>query len=305
MTTLIDTFELREALASSAPPRLLDVRWSLAQPDGRADFETAHIPGAVYVDLDTELADIGDPTRGRHPLPTREALQAAARRWGLNDGDEVVVYDAKESYGASRAWWLLRHAGVAHVRILDGGLAEWRVTGGEVASGAATVEPGSITLDWGRMPVIDADAAGEWPSHGFLLDARVPERFRGEVEPMDPVAGHIAGAINAPTAENLAEDGRFYGRGGLGERFADFGIDAGDEVAVYCGSGVTAAHEIAALEIAGFHAALYPGSWSEWSNQGRPAATGEQSYSRLGHPLPAERMPKAAARRQAAHEPTA
>ncbi|WP_174452910.1 sulfurtransferase [Demequina iriomotensis] len=287
MTLLIDTFELAEALASSAPPRLLDVRWSLAQPDGSADFEASHIPGAVYVDLDTELADIGDPARGRHPLPTREALEHAARGWGLNDGDAVVAYDGGPSYGSARAWWLLRHAGVANVRILDGGFAAWTGAGRPVASGPSHPARGGIALDWDRMPVIDADEAAEWPSHGFLLDARAPERFRGEIEPMDPVAGHIPGAINAPTTDNLAEDGRFYGRGGLGERFADFGIDGADDVAVYCGSGVTAAHQIVALEIAGFHAALYAGSWSEWANTpGRPVATGQQDFGRIGHPLP-------------------
>ncbi|WP_062301156.1 sulfurtransferase [Demequina subtropica] len=299
MTVLISPSELVDELASSAPPRLLDVRWALAQPDGHADFEASHIPGAVYVDVDTELADIGDPARGRHPLPTPEAFQAAARAWGLDDGDAVVVYDAGPSYGAARAWWLLRHAGVHDVRILDGGLAEWVGEGGPVEAGAVEPRPGAITLGWGHMPVIDGDAAAAWPEHGFLLDARAPERFRGDIEPMDPVAGHIPGAVNAPTSDNLAEDGRFYGRGGLGERFADLGIDASDPVAVYCGSGVTAAHEIAALEIAGFRAALYPGSWSEWANTpGRPVGTGEQSVGRMGHPLP---HPKGHVARQQAH----
>ncbi|WP_062460641.1 sulfurtransferase [Demequina soli] len=275
MTVLISPSELAAALASFAPPRLLDVRWSLAKPNGLDDHAAGHLSGAVYVDLDTELADIGDPREGRHPLPTPEAFQEAARRWGMRDGEDVVVYDAGHGFGAARAWWLLRHAGVANVRILDGGFAAWAAAGLEVEAG--TVEPalGTVTLGWGGMPVVDADGAEGWPRHGALLDARAGERFRGEVEPMDPVAGHIPGAINAPTTGNVAADGTFLSREELVVRFAGLGVGADTQVATYCGSGVTAAHQIAALEIAGIPAALYAGSWSAWSHQGRPVATGE------------------------------
>ncbi|WP_062287331.1 sulfurtransferase [Demequina phytophila] len=273
MTVLISASELDAALASSAPPRLLDVRWSLAQPNGLADHAAGHLPGAVYVDLDTELADIGDPRRGRHPLPPRDALEAAARRWGLEDGDAVVVYDAGHGFGAARAWWLLRHAGV-DVRILDGGFAAWVLAALPVETGEVAPAPGRVTLGWDGMPAIEADDAAAWPARGLLLDARAGERFRGEVEPMDPVAGHIPGAINAPTSENVAASGLFLSGAELEERFAGLGVDPATEVAVYCGSGVTAAHQIAALEIAGVRAALYPGSWSEWAHQGREVATG-------------------------------
>ncbi|MDN4477237.1 sulfurtransferase [Demequina sp. SYSU T00039] len=275
MPVLVSAAELAALLADPQPPRLLDVRWTLTRPDGRDDHAAGHLPGAVYVDLDTELASIGDPRRGRHPLPTAEAFQQAARRWGLRQDDAVVVYDDGPSFGAARAWWLLRHAGVADVRILDGGLAAWTAAGGPLEEGAVTVEPGDIALDWDRMPVTDADGAAAWPRRGILLDARASERFRGEVEPMDPVAGHIAGAVNAPTAANSAADGTFLTARDLAERFAQLGVDDATRVAVYCGSGVTAAHQIAALEIAGIRASLYPGSWSEWSNDPRrPAATG-------------------------------
>lgn len=277
MPVLISPSELARALGSPTPPRLLDVRWTLAEPDGREDHRAGHIPGAVYVDLDTELADIGDPSRGRHPLPSREALEVAARRWGLREDDAVVVYDGGPSFGAARAWWLLRHAGVRDVRVLDGGYAAWALAGGEVESGPVEPSPGDIGLDWGRMPVIDGDGAAGWPSHGVLLDARAGERFRGEVEPMDPLAGHIPGAVNAPTTENLGAGGAFLSGAELEARFAAIGVEPAADVAAYCGSGVTAAHTVLALEMAGIAAALYPGSWSEWSNTpGRPVAVGGQ-----------------------------
>ncbi|WP_062297332.1 sulfurtransferase [Demequina maris] len=274
MPVLISPAQLATALASSAPPRLLDVRWALAQPNGEAEHAAGHLPGAVYVDLDTELADIGDPRAGRHPLPTPEAFQAAARRWGLDDGDAVVVYDGGPSFGAARAWWLLRHAGV-DVRILDGGYDAWVLAGLPVETGPVEPEPGSVALGWGLMPVVEADDVAAWPARGVLLDARAPERFRGDVEPMDPVAGHIPGAVNAPTTGNAGGKGTFLSGAELEARFAGLGVAPGADVAVYCGSGVTAAHQIAALEIVGIPATLYPGSWSAWAHQGRPVATGE------------------------------
>lgn len=275
MPVLVSARDLAAELAGPRPPRLLDVRWTLTRPVGREDHAAGHLPGAVYVDLDTELAQIDDPRRGRHPLPTAEAFQAAARRWGLRRDDAVVVYDDGPSFGAARAWWLLRHAGVTDVRILDGGLAAWTAAGGALESGEVVPEPGDIVLGWDAMPVTDADGAAAWPATGVLLDARAGERFRGEVEPMDPVAGHIPGAVSAPTTENSAADGSFVVADVLATRFARLGVDDATRVAVYCGSGVTAAHQIAALEIAGIRATLYPGSWSAWANDPhRPAATG-------------------------------
>lgn len=275
MTPLIDAHELATALDSPTPPRVLDVRWKLGGPPGAGEFERGHIPTAVYVDLDTELAGHGAPTDGRHPLPEPDAFQASARSWGLNDGDAVVVYDDVSGTSAARLWWLLRYSGFADVRVLDGGLTSWRETGGALETGARAAEPGHVTLSPGAAPTIDADEAAALAADGILLDARAAERFRGEVEPVDPQAGHIPGAVSAPTTANLGPDGRMLPPQQLAERFAALGIDAGAAVGVYCGSGVTAAHEVLALELAGIRASLYPGSWSAWSNDpARPVATG-------------------------------
>jgi thiosulfate/3-mercaptopyruvate sulfurtransferase len=264
------TISVPELHARISDVRLLDVRWQLGVPDGRPAYLAGHLPGAVYVDLESTLSAHGDPKDGRHPLPDRASLQDAVRAWGIDDGDTVVAYDASGNLAAARAWWLLRNAGLPDVRLLDGGLAAWTVAGLPLESGEVTPVPGTATLTDGGLPTIDIDDAAGWPEHGVLLDARAGERYRGEFEPVDPRAGHIPGAISAPTAENLADDGTFLPADVLRERFAKLG----DEVAVYCGSGVTAAHTIAALQIAGIDAALYPGSWSQWSNHpDRPVAT--------------------------------
>ena len=233
------------------------------------------MPGAVYVDLETELAAPADPALGRHPLPTREALQDAARGWGLRDGDAVVVLDDLGGMSAARAWWLLRHAGVADVRLLDGGWSAWAAAGLPVETGATTPERGDVTLDWGRMPTLELDEVAAFAADHPLLDARAAERYRGEVEPIDPRAGHIPGAISAPTADSLDVDRRLLSPWALRIRFGELGARVGEPVGVYCGSGVTAAHEALALAVAGFEPVLYPGSWSQWSaREALPVATG-------------------------------
>jgi thiosulfate/3-mercaptopyruvate sulfurtransferase len=269
---LVEAGELAKEISSADPPVLLDVRWALGDPHGHQHFLDGHLPGAVYVDLDTELAAPPVPTEGRHPLPDIQDLQAAARRWGIREGARVVAYDNSGNLAAARAWWLLRWAGVADVRLLDGGLAAWQ---GPVEIGFGRVpEPGDVVLKPGALPALSIDEAAELPRSGVLLDARAGERYRGEQEPVDPRAGHIPGALNAPTAENLTPEGRFRPPAELAERFRALGAGDGP-VGVYCGSGVTAAHEVAALAIAGIDAALYPGSWSQWSNlPDRPVATG-------------------------------
>ncbi|MET8976469.1 sulfurtransferase [Streptomyces sp. NPDC004539] len=276
MSVTVSVEELAEQLASPRPPVVLDVRWSLGDPHGRAHYADAHIPGAVYVDLDTELA--APPTReaGRHPLPDPADFQAAARSWGITEGARVVVYDDLGNTAAARAWWLLRHSGVTEVSLLDGALGAWRAAGLPLESGVpAAPAPGDVVLTFGALPVTDADGADELAADGLLLDARAGERYRGEAEPVDPRAGHIPGAVSAPTGENLTADGRFRPAGELRKRFEEKGADDTVRIGVYCGSGVTAAHQIAALEIAGFRAALFPGSWSAWSaDPERPAATG-------------------------------
>jgi thiosulfate/3-mercaptopyruvate sulfurtransferase len=273
---LITAAELSQALGSANPPVLLDVRWALGDPHGHEHYLEAHIPGAVFVDLATELAGRGAPTDGRHPLPEIGDLQDSARRWGIDDGSAVVVYDATGSMAAARAWWLLRWAGLADVRLLDGGFPAWQRSGLPAASGdEAAARQGTVTLTEGHLPSLTADDAEALPGTGILLDARAGERYRGEVEPIDPSAGHVPGAVSAPTSENLTDDGHFASADALRKRFATLGIGSGDTVGVYCGSGVTAAHEIAALAIAGVDAALFPGSWSAWSSDpARPVATG-------------------------------
>lgn len=250
---------------------VLDVRWKLGGPPGRGEYLKGHVPGAVFVPLDLELAGHGEPTDGRHPLPEVEALQDAARRWGVSAGDTVVAYDDNAGLAAARAWWLLRWAGFDDVRLLDGGLAAWISAGGPLDTDDVQPTRGDVELTSGRMPTIDTDGAASFD--GVLLDARAGERYRGETEPMDPKAGHVPGAVSAPTTDNLNTDGRFLPAEALREKFEEIGVRDGVPVAAYCGSGVTAAHEVAALAIAGFDAALYPGSWSQWSNHERPVAT--------------------------------
>lgn len=259
---LIDVPELAGLLTGGRPPTLLDVRWSLTGPPGRTAFATGHLPGAQFVDLDAELA--GPPgRRGRHPLPDRGAFVAAMRSHGVGNGRAVVVYDQRDGTSAARAWWLLRHYGHP-VRVLDGGFDAWAAAGQTVKTGEGTpVRPGDFDGVPGSLPVLDTDDVLGFAAEHALLDARAGERYSGEVEPVDPVAGHIPGAISAPTAENLRTDGTWSSAGRLRERFEALVGTAG-RVGVYCGSGVTAAHEVLALEVAGFEAALYPGSWSEW-----------------------------------------
>lgn len=257
-----------EALAATlsrpaARPSLLDVRWELAAGPRRDQYREGHLPGAVFVDLDAELA--GPPgAGGRHPLPTAERFAAAMRAAGVSGTRSVVVYDAASSTAAARAWWLLKYFGHPNVAVLDGGLAAWTAAGGPLETGDATAEPGDFVARPGAMPLLDAGAAAALAARGVLLDARAPERFRGEREPIDPVAGRIPGAVNRPATENVDRSGRFVERARLRAAFQQLGVADGIEVGAYCGSGVTAAHEVLALELAGFPAALYVGSWSEW-----------------------------------------
>ena len=277
---LVGAEELARELAAAEPPAVLDVRWSLAEPDGRPAYRSGHVPGAVFVDLESELASPPSPAAGRHPLPDPAGLQDSARRWGLRRGGRVVVYDDAGGTSAARAWWLLRWAGLTDVRILDGALPGWRRAGLPLESGDVVPEPGDVVLPLAAgagpgMPTTDADGAAAWP--GVLLDARAGERYRGEREPVDPRAGHVPGARSAPTTENLADDGTFLPQAELRRRFAGVGVVPGRAVGVYCGSGVTAAHEVAALASIGVEATLYPGSWSQWSaDPARPTAIGAQ-----------------------------
>ncbi|RKE60047.1 sulfurtransferase [Microbacterium sp. AG238] len=278
---LTTAVELRAAIVAGrypdgGPLRILDVRWWLDRPDGRPAFRAGHIPGARYADLDTQLAEHGDPAAGRHPLPSRETVQAAVRDWGIDDGDTVVVYDDVANLASGRAWWVLRDTGIADVRVLDGALAAWIDAGFDLEEGdAPAVRPGTAVVSPGALPVLGMDDVLDHARAGLLLDARAGERFRGEVEPMDPRAGHIPGAVSAPTTQNNDESGRFRSIDELRARFAALGAEPGSTVGVYCGSGVSAAHEAIALSLAGYRPVLYPGSWSQWSQHpDRPVATG-------------------------------
>ena len=271
-TVLIDPHDLRRRIAAGDCPALLDVRWRLDQPDGRAAYLQGHLPGAVYVSLEQELSDHTRGSLGRHPLPTGEAIQAAARRWGIRQGQSVVVYDDWNRAGSCRAWWVLTAAGLTDVRILDGGLPGWTAAGGDLQTGPVKVPDGNVAvyhpdLYVGARPTLTA-ADIEASRVATLLDARAPERFHGEVEPVDPVAGHIPGARNLPSTSMLDADGRFLPQAELASLVQ--GVDRAS-VGVYCGSGVTASVVLAGLGTLGVAAALFPGSWSQWSGEGRRA----------------------------------
>ncbi|MDQ0773976.1 thiosulfate/3-mercaptopyruvate sulfurtransferase [Streptomyces aurantiacus] len=271
MNAIISASRLAGDLAGPNPPVVLDVRWQLGGPNLRHAYEEAHIPGAAYVDLDTELAAPAGAA-GRHPLPDPEVFGRAMRAAGVSADRDVVVYDGGLGWAAARAWWLLRWTGHPSVRVLDGGFAAWS---GPVEDGRRDVAAGAFVPAPGAVPLLDADGAASLARTGLLLDARAAERYRGDVEPIDRVGGHIPGAVSAPTTGNVAESGCFRPAGELADRFKALGADGTSEVGVYCGSGVSGAHEVLALAVAGIPAALYVGSWSEWSqDDGRPVATG-------------------------------
>jgi thiosulfate/3-mercaptopyruvate sulfurtransferase len=281
---IITVPELAALLAEGRAPVLLDTRWQLGGPPGLDSYRAGHLPGAVFVDLDAELS--GQPgSRGRHPLPSTERFQAAMRRAGVRTDSAVVAYDEADSTIAARTWWLLRYFGHDDVRVLDGGLRAWAGAGHDVALAEPAPRPGDFTAQPGHLPVLNAPEAAALARSGLLLDARPAERYRGETEPVDPVAGHIPAAISAPTRQNVTASGRFLEAAQLRERFASLGArPAGPAdtahrlvVGTYCGSGVTAAHQVLALELAGLPAALYVGSWSEWvADPARPVATGAE-----------------------------
>jgi len=279
MNAIISASELVGDLAGDNPPVLLDVRWQLSvakaagEPpfDGRAEYAAGHIPGAVFVDLDRELAATPG-TGGRHPLPDLTEFGAVMRRAGVSSGTPVVVYDGGQGWAAARAWWMLRWTGHPNVRVLDGGLPSWR---GGLSTDTPEPAEGHFRPDTDAAGFLDADGAAALARSGVLLDARAGERYRGEVEPIDRVGGHIPGAVSAPTTENVAADGRFRPAEELAARFKALGVSDDSTVGVYCGSGVSGAHEVLALAVAGVPAALYVGSWSEWSSDpSRPVAVG-------------------------------
>ena len=274
---LISPAELAELLDSAQAQVLADVRWTLGGPPGRSDFEARHIPGAVWVDLEADLSGPAG-TGGRHPLPQLEVFEQAMRRIGVRQESLVVAYDAATSQAASRLWWLLTDAGHHQVRVLDGGLAAWVAAGLPTASGPGSRPPPGdfVVVHPGQRAQLSAgeiSAKLGRPDAPILIDVRAPERYSGETERVDPVAGHIPGAINLPVSAMQDADGHFLTPAKIATRYAEAG--GTDNAVLYCGSGVTAAQSLLGLESAGLTATIYPGSWSDWiTDPTRPIATG-------------------------------
>jgi thiosulfate/3-mercaptopyruvate sulfurtransferase len=268
---LIEVGELRERLGARGLV-VIDCSFKLGEPEvGEQLWLAGHVPGAAHLDVDRDLS--GEPgTRGRHPLPEPAAFEAAARAAAVSGDSEVVAYDQAGEGGAARLWWLLRHFGHEQVAVLNGGLAAWRGAGGPIESGPVEPPPGDFSAQERQGDKIELEEIEAALGDTLLLDARAAERYRGEVEPIDAVAGHIPGAVNMPFAE-LAPQGRFPPPVELRPRFDTAGAAPGRELAAYCGSGITACVLVLAAEVAGLgKARLYPGSWSEWSRRGLPAA---------------------------------
>ncbi|HEY5049759.1 MAG TPA: sulfurtransferase [Acidothermaceae bacterium] len=272
---LVDVVSLASELAGDRPPLLIDVRWSLTGPPGIEAYRAGHLLGARFADLDKDLAGRRG-AGGRHPLPEPADFEGFMQRLGVRSDSAVVVYDAADGVSAARAWWDIRYFGHHDIRVLDGGYAAWEAAGLPVTTDEPPLVPGDFVARPGGLPVLDADAAARLAVNGVLIDVRAGERFRGEVEPVDPIAGHIPGAVNLPTSGNVGPDGRFLDGRTLARRFES--VDGGDaeQVGAYCGSGVNAAHTAFAMTLAGVPTpALYVGSWSNWITDGtRAIATG-------------------------------
>ena len=269
---VIDVAALHALIEDARPLVLLDVRWALDGSTGEHSHLAGHLPGAVYVDLDTELAAPASPAAGRHPLPAPEDFAATLRRVGVTEDARIVAYDDTDGGPAARLVWMLRALG-HDASVLSGGVHAWN---GPLETGPVTPEPTEVPVrDWPAESLASADEVAT-ADGAVVIDARAPERYRGEVEPVDPRAGHVPGAVNLPYAGNLDEERRFRPAEELRERFSAAGVTADGETIVYCGSGVTATHDLLALEAAGFtRARLFPGSWSQWSaDPDRPVAVG-------------------------------
>ena len=273
---LVTAGQLATELAGPGAPTVLDCRWTLAGGADRDGYGKGHLPGAVFVDLDRDLA-APPGAGGRHPLPAPEAFQAAMRRAGVRDDRPVVAYDQGEPGGAARAWWLLGWFGHPDARVLDGGLRAWVAAGLPLTTETADPDPGDFTARPGGRSLLDAAGAARLAAAGVLLDARAPARYQGLEEPVDPVAGHIPGARNAPVADLVGDHG-LVPPASLRRLLDRHGARPGTPVGVYCGSGVVAAHVVLACEVAGIPASLYAGSWSDWvTDPSRPVATGRES----------------------------
>lgn len=275
MSPLVSVDDLAAEIEAGAAVRLLDVRWRLDRAEGRPDYLAGHLPGAVYVDLERELARPGRPERGRHPLPDLADLVAAVKRWGVRAGERLVAYDDNDGVAASRAWWLLRRHGL-DVRVLDGGFRAWVASGRRLERSDRAAAWGDLELGPARGGVASIDDAALAPRRGVLLDVRAPQHYRGQVGGVDPVAGHIPGAVNLPTVTHIAPNGLLRSPAEIRAALASVGVDATTEVVVTCSSGIPSAHTALAVAVAGYpDVRVFVGSWSQWSrDSGRPVATG-------------------------------
>jgi thiosulfate/3-mercaptopyruvate sulfurtransferase len=278
-SNLIQPFELAPHLGDPGWA-IVDCRFYLVEPSkGEAEYEEEHLPGAVYAHLDRDLSGPRTGRNGRHPMPSVEAMVEVFSRFGIDDEVQVIAYDTSQGQMAARLWWMLRYLGHDATAVLDGGLQTWKAEGRPLAKGRESRIARRFAARPRESMRIDVDALERERTRHLLVDARAPERFRGEVEPFDPVKGRIAGARNHPTAASLAADGRFLAPTELRSRFQlILGSSPMDSVVSYCGSGVTACHNLLAMEVAGLRGArLYPGSWSEWSaDEKRPIERGAE-----------------------------
>jgi len=265
-----------QLIAYDGPIGIADVRWYLGEPThGHFAYHAGHIPGAVYVNLDVHLSDSVGP--GRHPLPTRQAFAATMEGIGFGEAQLIVAYDDRGGEIAARLWWMLRDIGHAGVRVLDGGITAWQAAGHAIETDPPPRDPATMPVRPSATRQLDRDELRSRLGAVTLLDAREPERYRGEEEPIDPVAGHIPTALSASVVNNLTREETFLDSEQLRDRFTRLGVEIDRDTVVYCGSGVTACHNALAMVRAGLpEPILYPGSWSDWSATGEAVALGEE-----------------------------
>lgn len=271
---LVDVHWLAEHLDHS-PLRVVDCRWYLTDAaGGRAAYDEGHIPGAVHVSIDDDLT--ADEGPGRHPMPSRDEIAWRLGALGIGNRNFVVAYDDAGGSVAARLWWMLRSIGHERIGVLNGGIQAWVESGGALSTEVPVWEPAELEIGE-PYPTIDREALASALGSVTVVDARATERYTGRAEPVDAAAGHIPTAVNLAYDHNLDDRGRFLPAGALQTRYEAAGVTAGSDTVVYCGSGVTACHDILAMEVAGLGTAtLYPGSWSDWSSSGGEVATGAE-----------------------------
>lgn len=258
--------QLHDLQHSGAPLTVLDVRWRKDRPEGLPEYLSGHIPGALFADLEYELSDPSRaPQEGNHPLPSAEAFQETLRRWGVRPEHTVVLYDDLKNLSSARAWWLLRHAGLQDVRILDGSLRAWTSAGHRLSTEMEFAEPSGISISLGHLPTAGIEEIAGLEPDQPLIDARPASRYAGQDDPLAERSGHIPGALSAPAAANTDPEGRLLPAEQIRERYRALGVGPGSRVHLYCHSGIHSAHSALALSAAGYEPVLYPGGYGQWS----------------------------------------